>query len=178
MSLQPVLSATRVTLAGAVLMLALPQIGLCQVTSFKDISDDDIDALDEIVVYGQPTLRQLRKGIYKAEENFYELFNSLNSGRQFDIGCFYRRFVGSHIRRRVCEAYFVKGADAGWLVQGGVPVWAYVRHKDKQMRREMASLVTEHTELQVALIEFAHAKQTFNVAVQERCAATFGICRN
>ena len=101
MSLQPVLSATRVTLAGAVLMLALPQIGLCQVTSFKDISDDDIDALDEIVVYGQPTLRQLRKGIYKAEENFYELFNSLNSGRQFDIGCFYRKIGRASCRERV-----------------------------------------------------------------------------
>ena len=180
---QPVISAKKFALTGAVLMLALPQFGLCQVTPFQDISDDDIDALDEIVVYGQPTLRQLRKKIYETEESFYDLYNSLSDGKEFDIRCFYRTFRGSHVRRRVCEANFVKRAHAGAsfagrLGQGGPPAWAVIRHKNKLMWKRLEDLVAEHSELQERLLDFAYSKQTFDVAVQERCAATLGICRN
>ena len=151
-------------------MLALPQIGLCQAASFQDISVDDIDSLDEIVVYGEPTLRLLRDEVYEAEANFYELFNALNNGRQFDITCFYRRPIGSHIRRRVCEAYFVKSP------LDGVPYWAYVRHKNKQMRQEMVALVDKHPELHAALLEFVDAKQILNSSFRDRCGNRFLIC--
>ncbi len=101
MFLKSSVNATRFLLASTVLLLAIPQAGLSQV-----ISDEAIDTLDEIVVYGEPTLGLLREEVYEAEETFYELFNALNNGRQFDVKCFYRRPVGSHIPRRVCEAEF------------------------------------------------------------------------
>ena len=183
MSFLPLVSTTTFTLAGAILMLALPQTGMSQVTPFNEISDDDIDVLDEIVVYGQLKLRLLRNRIYTAEENFYELFNSLNSGKEYDIRCSHRRIVGSHIKRRYCEANFVNDAHAeasfaGRLGQGGPPAWAVIRHKNRQLRKKMDVLVTEHLELQGALQDFAHAKLDFDVAVQERCTLSFGVCRN
>ena len=178
MFLKSVVNATRFFLASAVLMLAMPQAGLSQVTSSQVISDEVIDALDEIVVYGEPTLNLLREEILEAEENFYELFNALNKGRQFDVQCFYRRPVGSHIPRRVCEAYFVKNSSIGLFMGGnGPPHWAFVRHKTKQMRKEMLALVSEHPELRAALLEFADAKQTFDLSLRDRCGNEFLICR-
>jgi hypothetical protein len=165
--LKPAVNATRFFLASAVLLLAISQAGLSQV-----ISDEAIDTLDEIVVYGAPTLRLLRDEVYEAEGKFYELFNALNNGRQFDVKCFYRSPVGSHIRRRVCEAYFVKNPS---IV--GVPHWAYVRHKTKQMRQEMVALVDEHSELQAALSEFVEAKQSFDSSFRNRCGNQLSTCR-
>jgi hypothetical protein len=176
--LKSLVNATRFFLASAVLMLAMPQAGLSQVTSSQVISDEAIDALDEIVVYGEPTLRLLRDGIFEAEENFYDLFNALNKGRQFDVQCFYRRPVGSHIPRRVCEAYFVKNSSIGLFMGGNEPPhWAFVRHKTKQMRKEMLALVSEHPELNAALLEIADAKQTFDFSLRDRCGNRFLICR-
>jgi len=165
--LKSAVNATRIFLASTVLLLAIPQAGLSQVII---VSDEDIDTLDEIVVYGAPTLRLLRDEVYEAEGKFYELFNALNNGRQFDVTCFYRATVGSHIRRRVCEAYFVKSP------LDGVSHWAYVRHKTKQMRQEMAALVDKHSELHAALLEFVHAKQSFDSSFHNRCGDRLSIC--
>jgi hypothetical protein len=166
-------NATRFFLASAVLLLAISEAGLSQV-----ISDEAIDTLDEIVVYGAPTLRLLRDEVYDAEAKFYELFNVLNNGRQFDVKCFYRSPVGSHIRRRVCEAYFVKNPSiGGFMGRNGVPHWAYVRHKTKQMRQEMAALVDKHQELHAALLEFVDAKQSFDSSFHNRCGNRLSICR-
>jgi len=164
--LKSAVNATRFFLASAVLLLAIAQAGLSQV-----ISDEDIDTLDEIIVYGAPTLRLLRDDVYAAEANFYELFNALNNGRQFDVTCLYRRPIGSHIQRRVCEAYFVKSPAFG------VSHWAYFRHKTKQMRQEMVALVDEHAELNAALVEFVDAKQSFDSSFHDRCGNRLSICR-
>lgn len=183
MVMKSVVRTTKCALASVVLVLALPGIGLCQVAAFQGLSDEDIDTIDEIVVYGEPTLRQIRSEICKAEEKFYELFNSLDSGKQFDIQCFHRTYAGSYIRRRVCEPNFAgkghAGASfAGMLGQNAPPAWAVIRHKNKQMRREMVALVTEHPELQAALLDFADSKRTFDIALGERCAGRLAICRN
>jgi hypothetical protein len=171
--LKSAVNAARFFLASAVFLLAISQAGLSQI-----INDEDIDTLDEIIVYGAPTLRLLRDEVYEAEANFYELFNVLNNGRQFDVKCFYRNPVGSHIRRRVCEAYFVKNPSiGGFMGGGGVPHWAYVRHKTKQMRQEMVALVDEHSELQAALSEFVEARQSFESSFSNRCGNRLSICR-
>ena len=171
--LKSAVNAARFFLASAVLLLAIAQAGLSQV-----ISDEDIDNLDEIIVYGAPTLRLLRDEVYEAEANFYELFNDLNNGRQFDVTCFYRNPLGSLIKRRVCEAYFVKNPSIGGFMGGnGVPHWAYVRHKTRQMQQEMVALVDEHSELHAALVEFVEAKQSFDSSFRNRCGNRLSICR-
>ena len=172
MFLKPVVNATKILLASIV--LAAPQSGLSQDEPTRIISDESIEALDEIVVFGEPTLRMLRNEVFKAEEDFYELFNK---GRQFDIECFQRRPIGSHIPRRVCEAYFVKNGGIGSLDGTGVLYWSYVRHKRRQMLREMDALVKIHPELHEALMAFGDAKQTFDSALRDRCNNSPLICR-
>ena len=165
MFLKLAVNTTRFFLASAVLLLVISEAGLSQV-----ISDEAIDTLDEIIVYGAPTLRLLRDEVYEAEANFYELFNALNNGRQFDVTCLYRRPIGSHIRRRVCEAYFVKSP------LDGVSYWAYVRHKTKQMRQEMVALIDKHPDLNAALLEFVDAKQSFDSSLHDRCTNRLSTC--
>jgi len=164
--LKSAVNATRFFLASAVLLLAISQAGLSQV-----ISDEAIDTIDEIVVYGAPTLRLLRDEVYEAEANFYELFNVLNNGRQFDVKCFHRSPIGSLIRRRVCEANFVKNPP------NGIHHWKYVRHKTKQMRQEMVALVDKHSELHGALLEFIDAKQSFESSLRDRCGNRLSVCQ-
>ena len=171
--LKSAVNAARFFLASAVLLLAISQAGLSQV-----ISDEAIDTIDEIVVYGAPTLRLLRDDVYKAETNFYDLFNALNKGRQFDVKCFYRRPIGSQIARRVCEASFVNSSPTADFMGGnGPPFWAYVRHKTKQMRQEMVALVDKHPDLNAALVEFVDAKQVFDSSVRVRCSKRLSICQ-
>lgn len=180
MFLKSAVNAARFLIASTALLLAMSQTGLPQIITdeatsqtglLRVISDEAIDTLDEIVIYGAPTLRFLRDEVYEAESNFYELFNALNDGRQFDITCFYRSPVGSLIRRRVCEAYFVKNPPFG------VQHWAYVRHKTRQMRKEMLTLVDKHADLHAALLEFSDAKQSFDSTFSNRCGNRFSICR-
>lgn len=167
MFLKSAFNATRFLLSSTVLLLAMPQSGLSQIST-----DEAIDTLDEIVVYGQPTLRLLRNEVHEAEENFYELFNALNNGRQFDVRCFHRKPLGTLITKRICEAYFVKNP------MNGVSHYAYFRHKTKQMRQEMAELVGKHPELHAALLAYVDAKQSFNASFLERCDRRFSFCQN
>lgn len=188
MFLKSVVNETRFFLASAILLLAIPQAGPSQVTSPQVtspqvtsppvISDEVIETLDEVVVYGQPTLRLLRDEAYEAEEKFYEIFNALNDGRQFDVTCSYRTHVGSLIPKRVCEAYFVKSPPITSLRdRNGPPHWAYVQHKTRQMHQEMAVLVNRHPKLRAALLEFVDAKQNFDSSFRDRCANRYLICR-
>ena len=167
----------------SVLILAISQAVLSQITSSQVINDeaidaiDALDALDEVVVYGEPTLRLLRDEVFEAEEQFYELFNALNNGKQFDIRCFYRRPVESLIPQRICEANFVQSPPLGtYEGANGSPRWMFYRHKTRQMHTEMAALVSEHPELHAALLEFANAKQTLDSAFRNRCMSWLSIC--
>jgi len=166
MFLKSTVKVTRFFFVSAVLLLAISNTGLSQV-----ISDEAIDTIDEIVVYGAPTLRLLRDEVYEAEVNFYELFNALNNGRQFDVKCFYRSPVGSHIKRRVCEAQFVTSP------LDGVPRWAYFRHKAKQMNQEIVTLVDNNPDLHAAYFKFVDAKQNFESTFRDRCGNRLSICR-
>ena len=177
MFLRSAVSTKKTALAGIVLMLATPQFVWAQATSSQIISDDAIDALDEVIVYGEPTLRLLRDEVYEAEEHFYDLFNVLNDGKQFDIQCFYRRPLCSQIMRRICEANFVKHSSHGPYLYGkGLPHWAFVRHKTKQMIKVMETLISEHPELHAALLKFSDAKRTFDSAIRDRCVNRLSIC--
>jgi hypothetical protein len=174
MFLKSAVSLTGFFLASAILLLATPQSGLSQDPSGDDttqiINDDAIDALDEIVVYGEPTLRLLRDEVWQAEDNFYELFNALNKGRQFDVTCTLRKPFGSQIARRVCEPFFVNSSPtAGMIDIGGPPHWVYMRHKSRQMEREMVALIDEHPDLYAALSEYVDAKQAFHSSFRNRC---------
>jgi hypothetical protein len=67
---------------------------------------------DEIVVTAErEKLYKLRAEIVQTEDRFYELFNKLNTNKDFDITCSIDVPTGSKIGRRVCKPKFVLKAQ-------------------------------------------------------------------
>ena len=146
-----------------------------------ETSNYDDEEIEEIVVYGDRTLVQLRFDIYRAEEDFYELFNTLNSDDEFDVHCGKRIKVGSHIRRWACISNFAKAiyAESTWNYRlGYVDTYAeaQITMKTKALRKEMLELVDKHENLRAALMKVPRAHQVYARERMRRCTGKL-ICR-
>ncbi len=173
---------------GAALLLALtPVVSMCQIAPAQEAEQAPSETIEEIIVYGEKSLLALRQMVHGAEENFLAVFNSLNSDEEFDIHCHKEASTGSHIKRRVCKANYVKELTAeatSRALQTGMgigmgmgPAMVRIQHKDKLLREEMESLLVERPELLKALSEFSDAKQFYESEHQRRCEGRFLICR-
>ncbi|MEO6078472.1 MAG: hypothetical protein ABIQ86_01655 [Steroidobacteraceae bacterium] len=67
--------------------------------------------LDEFVIEGKK-LSQLRKQIVEAEDRFYQLYNELNTDKDFDVNCETQAPLGTRITQRVCKPVFYAEAEA------------------------------------------------------------------
>ena len=185
MSLQRNFRIGGVLSTGVVLLFALAPVGMCQSSSVQEVEPEPSDTIEEIIVYGNRSLNQLRLELYRAEDIAFDLFNSLNSDDEYDIHCYKEAPTGSHIKRRVCKANYEKEltADATrrWLLGGQSRTYlhptAKIRRKDKLMLEEMEALVVERPELRKALSEFSDAKQILESERQRRCEGRILICR-
>jgi len=100
-----------------VLIFALAPVGVCQTDPVEEAEPESSEAIDEITVYGKQSISELRREIYKAEENFFDVFNSLNQDFEYDVNCYYEVPTGTHIRRHVCKANFVVEATSVQYVE-------------------------------------------------------------
>ena len=165
-----------------VLMPALVPVGFCQTTSNQEDEQVSSKKVEEIVVYGEKSLTQLRLELHRAEDKAYALFNSLNSDDEYDIHCYREAQIGSHIKRRICRPNYVSQAtseEARNLLRGqpGTSAWARTRQKDKVLRENMEALVVERPEFFKALSEFSDANQALESERQRRCEGRVIICR-
>lgn len=109
--------------------------------------------IEEIYVVGERTFFALRMEIESAENEVYGLFNELNSNDEFDIKCVKELFVGSHFKKRVCMASYLRkeqarntqysllGIDMMLTLDG---VRGNVHQKTLALEAEMLSLVQEN----------------------------------
>lgn len=177
---------------GAVLMLAFAPLGLCQTEPEQESDSASSDVLEEIIVYGDKSLPSIRRELYRAEENVFLMFNSLNSKDEYDIQCDYVELLGSRKRHHVCQPKFyirIMADNAGAMMSDGgfgeqkgfyVPGLSNgrVAKKEKLLWEEMAVLVFEHPELREALAKLAELNQALESEVQRRCEGSFFIrCR-
>lgn len=150
---------TRTILALFIAALALPMSAIGQ----------DDEAVDEIAVVGQKSLTTLRKEVYKAEEEFYSVYNKLNDEKDYQVRCFYEKPTGTRIKNHVCRAKFVTKAYSSHAARNGNdlsrvanqssnPVFA---EKSAKYQAHMESLIAENPELQVALGEYNSAVGQF-----------------
>jgi len=72
---------------------------------------ESIAQLDEVAVTGKK-LRVLRREVFKAEDRFYERFNTLNTRDDFDIHCRMDKPTGTIVPRRECRIQFLVEAGA------------------------------------------------------------------
>jgi hypothetical protein len=182
MSLQRVFRVTEVFTTAAALLFAVTSVGMCQAASTQEVEPASSDKMDEIIVYGDKSLRRLRSDVVKAEQKAIIIFNSLNSDDEFDIHCTREAPTGSHIKRHVCRANFVGKATAhearGFMLgQPYIPAWAEIKRKDELLRKEMDALISENAELFEAFSDLSDAKQILESEHKRRCEGRFLICR-
>ena len=163
-------------------MLAFAPVGLCQTEPEQESDSASSDVPEEIIVYGDKSLPSIRRELYRAEENVFAMFNSLNSKDEYDIQCDYVEQLGSRKRHHVCEPNFVlkikadQGnammSDGGFGEQKGfyLPHWpmGVVFKKEKLLWEEMAALASENPELREALAKLAEMNQVLESERQRR----------
>ena len=167
--------------AGIVLMLTLVPVGTCQTTPEQESEPASSDTLEEIIVYGDKSLIQLRREFYRAEADFFAVFNTLNSNDEFDIRCEYVTNLGSRRRYHFCQPKFARKAETratqDMLVSAGINGYllyeAYLNRnglitKDELLWQEMSVLVLENMELQKAFTDVTKAKRIYESASQKR----------
>ena len=170
------------------LLFAMPAYGASQNASDQEAEQDRTDTIDEIIVYGDKSLVRLRQELYRAEEIVFDLFNSLNSDDEYDIHCYYEAPIGSHIKRRVCKANYLKELTAEATRQSllfgqagaGRPhldPLLRIRKKDKLLQEEMERLIVEQPELLKALSIYSESRQVLEDERQRRCEGRIIICR-
>jgi len=180
MGTQRNLSTSWFCAAGVAMMCMLPSVSLCQ-SADQASEEKPAEAIEEIIVYGEKSLGNLRREVYKTEENFFAVFSGLNDDEEYDISCFYEVPSFTHIRRHVCRANFVKDATAadyaGWRRgQPAVPSQTMIMQKKRRLGEKMESLATEHPELLEALNAYTNAQQVLETE-KKKCEGQFVICR-
>ena len=149
-------------------LLVFATAGMCQTPTVEENEPASSESIEEIVVYGDKPLGTLRREVYKAEENFFDLFNSLNQDFEYDVNCYYEVPTGTHIRRHVCKANFVVDATSVQYVElrtrgpryPTLPPELVIAKKKKILRQKMEAFVAEHPELLQALAEYTSTKAT------------------
>jgi len=155
---------------GAALWLAYAPIVVCQAASVGDKETAAPATIEEISVYGKSP-GKLRHEVYKAEDEFYKLFNTLNSDDEYDVHCVFETPTGSHVKRRYCRAnYFTKvrseGAQAHLRGEGANADKTHdveVQKKNKLFQEELQTLMKEYPELLEALNKLVEATQALEI---------------
>ena len=144
--------------------------------------------LEEITVYGEKSLLDLRSDFYDAQDNFFSVFNSLNSDDDLNIECAFLTPVGQRRRYRVCAPRFSERAQAeasaSFLLSmhlarvqrespdfnqassSAFPNNYWARKMEKILWEEMETLLADKPELQEALSELVDARNSYESARQ------------
>jgi hypothetical protein len=191
MFIEPYFNNRRIIALGIVLLLTSSTIVVSRITYAEEIQNtspetmnelvskiseqDSSESIEEIIVYGDKPLHTLRREVYRTEENFFDVFSSLNQDDDFDVRCYYEVPSFTHIRQHVCRAKFVVDATsaeaARFLGKPGAPAMpaeSVIRRKREQFREILEALIAERPELLQALSEYTDAKQTLESEKQRR----------
>jgi hypothetical protein len=136
----------------------------------------DDEATEEIVVVGDKSVGQLRREVYEAEENFYDLYNALNDDPDFDVKCYYETPTGTHVKNHVCRAKFVVDSYAKHAGRNNNDLTRVanqdanpaIAEKTAQFEEKLGALVNTNAELQAAFLEYNNARVAFFAAREDR----------
>jgi len=176
------------------LNVCIASAGLSQTAPADAVTSGGDKAPEEIIVYGKTNIVILRNAVYRAEENFFDLFNSLNSDDAFDIECDKHQNAEQKRRsKRRCSPSFALEYEAWvtgrYLRNGGLmgmsnPAFANleyqarVRAKEREMWAEMGELIEANPEFLEKIEELERANDSLAAEKERRgpCAKIF--CRD
>jgi len=169
-----------------VLMFAFAPVGVCQTDPVEEAEPESSEAIEEIIVYGDKSLTRLRHEQYRAQEEFFNLFNTLNSNDKFDIKCDYVTFLGVRRRHHLCQPKFGKKFEADMaermILEGEWAVaphhWNLVEKNRELLFTEMVELVKEHPELNKSFHNMVKVKRVYEFERQRRCEGPNRFCKN
>ena len=182
--------------------ITLLMLTLSVQTAFAGDADDGLSQLEkhggeeapgemeEVTVYGQKSLLNLERAMIEAENQTFEVFNSLNTDNQYDIVCYKKAPLGSHIKRRYCYPNYVidlmDEAASVWSAgarMNNFPDSAPIinrtkeKKKEKNLRKIWGELAAEHPEMLNALKAHSEAKQTYESEQEKRCKRLLLTCQ-
>ena len=165
--------------ATGVALLTLPILSLSQESQPTESTEIATGDIEEVIVYGEVPLTQLRAQAYRAMDKYFATFNELNSRDEFDIRCRWVAPTGTRIAQRVCRAKFVNDLEAR-AYREAVPFASFsivMREKEDLLQNKMRELVLEHPELLGALSEFGATEDRYKAERERRCADRIFVCR-
>ena len=138
------------------------------VLPFAPAYADDAKSGDDMLV-AKKSLSELRAELYKSEEAFYELFNTLNDDDDYDVDCFYERTTGTRIKNHVCRAKFVSDAFTAHASRNRGNVTSVANQsanpefakKSAIFEEKLGEAVASSPELQAALQKYNAARAQF-----------------
>ena len=170
------------------LLFGLVASGRGQTSQDSDVEAPAAVPQEEIIVYGDKSLRTLRFEMYDAQEKFFSVFNALNSDDDLNIECGFMQPLSVRRKYRVCAPKFSERAQAAAsaefalgmtlasfqrraqnynaLSSSAFPHDAVARRKEKKMWQELETLLAENPEMQEALTELAKSRQIYESAKQ------------
>jgi hypothetical protein len=134
------------------------------------------DDMEVIEVKGQRSIFFLEKSIEKSRVAFYDLFNSVNENKKFDIICRFEKPLGSNIAERVCEPRYFKELRAQLIQERAVSgtkinmslipsdddVLAASKKDREASLIHMQELLLSNPELQAAYLELHDMVERYN----------------
>ena len=183
------------------LNFCLAFVGLASAGQNQESSDDVFtsesdETPEEIIVYGKTDIIVLRNALYRAEEGFFDLFNSLNSNDEFDVKCEKNQTAMQRRRRttlggmmgRRCSPSFALEYEA-WataqFIRGGMLDASFanlehqmqVRIKQREMEAEMARLIEANPEFLDKIGVLESAKDALDAEKERRGPCPKIFCR-
>ncbi|MCG8370269.1 MAG: hypothetical protein MJA32_07140 [Proteobacteria bacterium] len=153
----------------AVSVLPTAAVGQDEDVSIGVIPDGEL--IDNAVVPGRKSPDELRRDFWRAEKDFYSIYNELNDVRLYDVRCTKEAPTGTRIKTQMCRPKFVDKALREGRIRGSENLSTDSRIADKMAayQKNVETLVAANPELQTAAaaLNLAHARLT---ADEERIA--------
>ena len=155
--------------------------GLLAVLGASAAEDDESQTVDEIVVYGTPALLGMHNKLRVAEDEFFNMFNELNTEDELDVVCRQVKKTGTRISERVCQARILDEITADYRrrVYQGLPtraVQTQLNEARERVLRRQEALVNANPKLYEALLNYYDTKATYEAARDERCQGSSMFC--
>jgi hypothetical protein len=140
------------------------------------------EVIEEITITQRRPPSLLRREIFQATENVYDLFNALNDDDEFDVYCYEQYILGSRIKDRFCHANFVENAMSNVAtdyvngqqgdpesVPGATPhlIQAEISQKNQILGVKMLELGNSNQQLNDALLRLKDLRDEYSELIAD-----------
>jgi hypothetical protein len=152
----------------AILAVPMAAVGQDEEASTELASGDD--AVEDIVVLGQKSVAELRRDVFRSEEDFYSIYNKLNDDNEYDVSCFVETPTGTRIKNHVCRARFITNAYSEQAGRRRATATRLAQNQDEnpviaektaKFQKKLETFVATDPELQAALVRYNTARARF-----------------